>query len=199
MLRRLYLGFALLFLAGCAGQDVRDSTAPSWVEHRNSLQLLSHWNARGKLALRTSESAESATILWRQQGENTELHLSGPIGISATTIHSNGRQMEIRQGDELRTIDISTPGAIALNTGWDLPLQALPYWLKGIPAPGSEVQLLELDPDNDLLLHLQQDDWDVHYKKYEQFGGLTLPTQLQIQRGGTSVRMIIRNWQALPG
>jgi outer membrane lipoprotein LolB len=136
--------------------------------------------------------------LWRQQGQNTALHLSGPIGLSATTIHSNGQKMEIRQDDELRTVDISTPDAIALNTGWDLPLQALPYWLKGIPAPDSSVQLLELDPNNALLLHLQQDNWDIHYKAYEEFDGLTLPTQLQIQRGGTSVRMIIRNWQALP-
>jgi outer membrane lipoprotein LolB len=197
MLRGLCLVIALLLLVGCAGQDRRDSTPLSWAEHRSSLELVSHWNAKGKLALRTSERAESATILWRQQGLNTELHLSGPIGLSATTIHSNGQKMDIRQGDELRTVDISTPDAIALNTGWDLPLQALPYWLKGIPAPDSSVQLLELDSNNALLLHLQQDNWDIHYTAYEQFDGLTLPTRLQIERGGTRVRMIIRSWQAL--
>jgi outer membrane lipoprotein LolB len=198
MLRGPSLVIALLLLVGCAGQDRRDSTPTSWTEHRSRLALVSHWNAKGKLALRTSESAESATILWRQQGQNTELHLSGPIGLSATTIYSNGQKMDIRQGDELRTVDISTPDAIALNTGWDLPLQALPYWLKGIPAPDSSVQLLELDANKALLLHLQQDNWDIHYTDYGLFDGLTLPTRLQIERGGTQVRMIIRSWQALP-
>jgi len=196
MARSLYLILALLLLGGCAGPDTRDTATLSWVEHQASLGQFQYWSARGKLALRTSDRAESATLLWRQQGAHSELHLSGPIGMGATTIHSNGQQMEIRQGDERRVIDISTPDAIARNTGWDLPLQALPYWLKGLPAPREEVQLLELDQD--LLRSLQQDGWSVQYQQYEQFDQKMLPTRLRIQRGDTSVRMIIGNWQALP-
>jgi outer membrane lipoprotein LolB len=200
MFRGLYLALpVLLLLAGCAGQDTRDTGSLSWLEHRGGIQQLSHWTARGKLALRSSERAEAATILWQQQGLSTRLHLSGPMGVSTTTITSDGQQMEVRQGEESRTFDISTPNAITLNTGWDLPLQALPYWLKGIPSPDSPVQRLELDPDRDLLRKLQQDDWEIHYEQYEQFKNLTLPTRLRIQRGATSVRMIIRQWQALPG
>jgi len=121
------------------------------------------------------------------------------MGVSATTITSDGQQMEVHPGKERRTFDISTPDAITLNTGWDLPLHALPYWLKGIPSPDSPAQLLELDTDRNLLRQLQQDDWEVHYEQYEQFNNLTLPTRLRIQRDATSVRMIIRDWQALPG
>jgi outer membrane lipoprotein LolB len=199
MFRALYLALPiLLVLAGCAGQDTREADSLSWQEHSSHMQQLSHWTARGKLALRSSERAEAATILWQQQGLSTRLHLSGPIGVGATIITSDGRQMEVRQGEELKTFDISTPDAIALNTGWDLPLHALPYWLKGIPTPDSPVQLLELDPDRDLLRKLQQDDWEIHYEQYEAFNNLTLPTRLRIQRGDTSARMIIRKWQALP-
>ena len=200
MFRGLYLALpVLLILAGCAGQDTRDTGSLSWLEHRGSIQQLNHWTARGKLALRSSERAEAATILWQQQGLSTRLHLSGPMGVSATTITSDGQQMEVHRGEERKTFDISTPNAIAQNTGWDLPLHALPYWLKGIPSPDSPVQLLELDPDRDLLRKLQQDDWEIHYEQYEQFKNLTLPTRLRIQRGATSARMIIRQWQALPG
>ncbi|RLA43911.1 MAG: outer membrane lipoprotein LolB [Gammaproteobacteria bacterium] len=199
MSRSLYLALPiLLILAGCAGQDTRDTSYPSWPEHRSALQQLEHWTARGKLALRSSERAETATLLWQQQGLSTELHLSGPMGVSATTITSDGQQMEIRQGDEFKTFDISTPDAIALNTGWDLPLHALLYWLKGIPVPESPVQLLELDPDRDLLRKLRQNGWEIHYEQYEQFKNLTLPTRLRIQRGSTSARMIIHDWQAQP-
>ena len=199
MFRALYLALPiLLVLAGCAGQDTRETGPLSWREHRSQIQQLSHWTARGKLALRSSERAEAANILWQQQGSSTRLHLSGPMGVSATTITSNGRQMEVRQGEELKTFDISTPDAIALNTGWDLPLHALPYWLKGIPTPDYPVQLLELDPDRNLLRKLQQDDWEIHYEQYEAFNNLTLPTRLRIQRGDTSARMILRTWQALP-
>jgi outer membrane lipoprotein LolB len=197
MSRVLYLALpVLLIFAGCAGQHTREADSLSWQEHSSQIQQLSHWTARGKLALRSSERAEAATILWQQRGNNTELHLSGPMGISATTITSDGQHMEVRQGEELKTVDISTNDAIALNTGWDLPLLALPYWLKGIPSPHSPVQLLELDPDRNLLRDLQQDDWEIHYEQYQQFKDLTLPTRLRIQRGTTSARMIIRHWQA---
>jgi outer membrane biogenesis lipoprotein LolB len=49
------------------------------------------------------------------------------------------------------------------------------------------------------LLHsLQQDDWEVRYEKYGQFQEFTLPTQLQIQRGATRVKVVISHWQTSP-
>ena len=104
--------------------------------------------------------------------------------------------MEIDRGDEQRSFDISTPDAVRRNTGWDLPIQALPYWLKGLPAPEIEVQTMELDPARDLLQKLQQDEWQVLYQDYQDFHGYTLPTRLRIQRGDTAVKIILRDWQA---
>ena len=92
-------------------------------------------------------------------------------------------------------MDISTPDAIALNTGWDLPLLALTHWLKGLPSPDIKVQRLELDPQTELLRTLEQDDWEIRYEKYGQFKEFTLPTRLQIQRGATRVKVIISHWQ----
>ena len=92
-------------------------------------------------------------------------------------------------------MDISSPGAIVENTGWELPLSALPYWLKGIPSPAYPVESLELDPQTQLLSKLQQDSWEIHYGKYEQFQQFILPTRLDIQRNGTSARLIIRQWR----
>ena len=187
----------LFLLAGCAGQDSRDAAQGGWAEHRGRLQILRQWTASGKLALRTSDRAESATLVWQQHDHNIRLRLSGPMGAGATTIDSDGRQVNIRRGDELRKLDISTPEAIVLNTGWDLPLQALPHWLKGIPSPDYQIQFLELDPENNLLRRLRQDDWEVRYEQYDQFAGFTLPTRLRIQRGATRVRVIIRDWRIL--
>jgi outer membrane lipoprotein LolB len=118
--------------------------------------------------------------------------------MGATTIHSDGQTLEIHQGDEHRTIDISNPDAIVLNTGWDLPLQALSYWLKGIPAPDSKVQRLEPDPQTELLKSLWQDDWEVNYQRYKQFQGFTLPARLQVQRDKTRAKIIISDWQTSP-
>jgi outer membrane biogenesis lipoprotein LolB len=42
-----------------------------------------------------------------------------------------------------------------------------------------------------------QDGWQVDYQEYRQFQDLTLPTRLQISRGATRARLIIRQWTAL--
>jgi outer membrane lipoprotein LolB len=195
-LRTLYL--LLLLVAGCTGLDQREPTSAGWQAHNQQLATLQQWTASGKLAVRTANAAESAGLVWQQHGQDTHLQLSGPLGVGATTIYSDGQRLDIRQGDEHRTLDISTPDAIRLNTGWDLPLTALTHWLKGVPSPDSKVQKLALDPETDLLQTLQQDDWEVRYEKYEQFQGFTLPTRLQIQRDTTRAKVIISNWHTSP-
>ena len=185
----------LLLVTGCAGSDRREATSAGWKQHSERAQQLQHWTARGKLALRTSEASETAGLTWAQRGEYTEVHLAGPLGVGATPLNSDGSQLEIRRGDEHRILDISSPGAVALNTGWDLPLQALPYWLKGIPTPDYDIQEFTLDPETELLRTLRQDGWEILYQEYRQFQGLALPTRLQIQRQDTRARVLIRQWQ----
>ena len=196
--RYLTLYLLLLLVAGCAGLDQREPTSAGWQAHSQQLATLQEWTASGKLAVRTAHAAESAGMLWQQHDQNTHLQLSGPLGVGATTIYSDGQRLDVRQGDEHRTLDISTPDAILLTTGWDLPLLALTHWLKGLPSPDSKVQQLKLDPQTELLQSLQQDDWEVHYEKYEQFQEFTLPTRLQIQRGKTRAKVIVSHWQTSP-
>ena len=105
----------------------------------------------------------------------------------------------VRQGEDTRSWNLSDPDALVRSTGWDLPLGALPYWLKGLPAPEMEIQDMELGVDPALLRMLQQDDWKITYETYADYGSLRLPTRLQIHRRDTSVRLIIRDWQVAPG
>ncbi|NCF18085.1 MAG: outer membrane lipoprotein LolB [Haliea sp.] len=184
-----------VLLVACAGPGTRTPQPQDWTRHSAQLAQLEHWTASGKLALRTAERSESATLHWRQQERESYLNLSGPMGVNATTVHSDGQRMEVSQGDERNSFDVSTPDAVQRNTGWQLPVQALPYWLKGLPSPDLEVQSLELDPDRNLLLRLQQDDWQIHYQDYQEFQGYTLPTRLRIQGRGTAVKIILRDWQ----
>ena len=194
---RLALSLFVLFLTACASPGTRQSAPTDWEQHSARVQALTQWSASGKLALRTPDRSESANVMWQQLGAHTRLQLSGPVGFNATTILSDGQHMEMRQGDSVRRWDISSPDAIAQNTGWDLPLQALPHWLRGLPAPDTDIELMELDPDQVLLQRLKQDDWEILFETYEQFEGITLPTRLRIQRGETKARMIIRDWQAI--
>jgi outer membrane lipoprotein LolB len=188
-----------LVLSGCAAFREDTPTGRDWQAHSAQLAALREWTASGKVALRSAEAAESATLLWRQQGPETDLQLQGPLGVGATAIRSDGRQLEINRDGERRVLDISTPDAIRASTGWDLPLQALVHWLKGLPSPDSTVQDIDLDPDTGLLEHLSQDGWEIHYMQYGEFGEFTLPRHLQIRRGMTEAKVVISHWKTVPG
>jgi outer membrane lipoprotein LolB len=191
-------GVLLVFLAACAGQQIDLPRDKNWLEHSARLRGLTHWSAEGKLALRTPEQSESASLNWHQTGVITRLQLSGPLGAAATTLYSNGQTLEIRQGEELSTWDLTDTNALEQKTGWDLPLLALPHWIKGAPAPDIDIQQMQMRPDLALIETLRQDNWEIRYETYAQFGTFTLPTRLHLRRGDTTVRLIIRDWQISP-
>ncbi len=188
----------VLLLSACAGQPPAPSAQGNWDEHSARMKALTSWDAEGKLALRTPTQSESANVQWQQQGDTTRLKLNGPLGVAATSLYSNGRILVIRQGEESSTLDLADPAALRRSTGWDLPLLALPHWIKGIPAPDLEVQHMETGPDPALLQVLKQDGWEIRYEAYANFGGLNLPVKLRIQHLDTTVRLIIHNWQVAP-
>lgn len=184
-----------LLLAACATQQALPPGNASWQQHSDALRELTRWSAEGKLALRTPDQSESAAINWHQTGVITRLQLSGPLGAAATTFYSDGKTLEIRQGEEMRSWDLTDSKALSRNTGWDLPLRSLPHWIKGLPAPDIDIQQMHMGPDQALIETLKQDDWEIRYEAYATFGAFTLPTRLHIQRDDTTVRLIIRDWQ----
>lgn len=186
----------LLLLTACAGLPESTRGTQAWNEHRARLDALDHFTASGKIALRTAEQAESASLVWQQQGAASHLQLSGPMGLAATTIDSDGRQLEIRRGEEYSRWDIDDPDMDG-TPAWNLPLKALPHWLKGAPAPGLPLHSLQLDDQGQLPQQFQQQGWTVVYESFGSFESFQLPTRLRVFRHETSARIILRQWQDL--
>jgi outer membrane lipoprotein LolB len=195
MLRLTSLLLAAL-LTACASQPTPLPPPGSWALRSAQLQALTHWRAEGKLALRSDARSESARITWEQKLLNSRLQLSGPLGVNNTVMESNGHTLTVYQGEQATRIDISTPEAVERNTGWRLPLGALPHWLKGVPAPNYPV--FDIQSDNQLLQNFRQDGWQVSYTQYQEFAGYTLPTRMDITQDDTRVRVLIRHWNTNP-
>ena len=86
---------------------------------------------------------------------------------------------------------------LAPGSTWDIPLGALVYWLKGIPAPGMPVEALQFGPQGGPPVMLRQDGWTVRYSDFANFQGYTLPTRLEAEREDSSARIILREWRDL--
>ena len=178
-----------LLLASCADQPKRTSNDTSWQNRATQLKALTHWKASGKLALRTQDKSESASLQWEQSDNVTQIVLSGPLGLSATSIQSDQSSLTIEQGGQTQHYDIS---AGTTHTAWDLPVQALPYWILGLPAPGEPVQEQIIEQNS--LRQMTQLGWTVTYEDYGQFDQYILPTRMKIERSSTRARLLIRHW-----
>ncbi len=188
----------LLALAGCAAMPAPDRASQVWEEQRAALAVHSHWKSSGKSAVRTAEQAESASLLWQQIGEATHIRLSGPMGISATTVDSDGQLLEVRQGDDYSRWNLDDP-TLAEDGGWKLPLRSLPHWLKGVPDPDLPLETLELDDNRQLPPQIKQQGWTVEYQQFSRFGEFLLPTRMEVYRGETRARILLREWGDFPG
>lgn len=194
-LKSLLFVLLIAHLGGCAGTSVQPEVSADWPQHLQQLQALSSWRATGKVALRSASAQETANLIWQQSGAATQLQLSGPFGAGATQVYSDGHQLTVEQGDDKRTVDISTPTAVLANTGWDLPLRSLPYWLKGMPDPTGEADHLATDPGTGHLTQLQQFGWNIRFEQYRSHPASALPGRLLLVKDDTRVTVLIRQWQ----
>lgn len=173
-----------------------DETA-LWQAHEASVQPLVDWVASGKAGYRLPDDAGSANLRWRQQGEHSELQLSGPLGAGAVTLDTVGPLLRLTRDGIERLYPADAAPWLGGETLLPIPVRALGYWLRGVPAP--DLPLEQLDTRDGLARTLAQGGWLIDYQDYLQTDGYRLPRRLHIEapQAGLSLRLILRDW-ALP-
>jgi outer membrane lipoprotein LolB len=184
-----------LLVTSCADIVKQAPNTPNWNQHVEQLSAVTRWNASGKLAIRTETQSESASLSWQQNGDNTHILLTGPLGLGATSIDSDRNTLQVRRDGDTKIFDISSAAASEAAMGWDLPLQELPFWIRGLPSPNAPVEAQVFQQN--VLQQLQQQGWTITYENYALFDHLTLPTRVTIERNDTRARLIIRDWSDL--
>ena len=180
----------LLALAACGHAPLRPVPPPA---DAAALAAIEHWQASGRIAVRTAQDGFSAHFDWRQQGPRAQLGVRGPFGAGAARLSVDPDTIRVESGNEpplevLAPFDALEPQLVA-RLGFPLPLAVLRYWMLGIPAPSPEVQ--GAAPAFD------QAGWHVvasGFGAVERAPG-SLPGRLELSRGSTRIRVIVDRWQ----
>ncbi len=193
-LLRLLLPLSLLVLAGCAPlKPPPDTTA--WESHKRAILDLNQWRLEGKLGYRGPGDNGSARVNWHQQGDAFELLISGPFGAGAARIRGDSSHAVLSQSGRE---DIEAPDPARLTArifGWELPVQAMAAWARGVPAPGLEHQQLTFN-DRGRLATLSQHGWHLTFEEYGEHDGLVLPGRIRGSDGNVAFTLVIKRWQA---
>jgi outer membrane lipoprotein LolB len=189
---------AALWLAGCATSPKTDggvsqSERTARYESRAAVvESLDHWALDGRLAVSDGEDGGSGQLEWRNQPGLSELDFRGALGRGAwqLDIQPHRAVLNLANGETWQAADVST--LVRDHVGWDVPVDSLSWWVRGLAAPGP-VDQRHIDVEGRITL-LSQNGWDVEYKKYKEFSGLALPTRLDARSGRQHVKFIMRDW-----
>nr|WP_254774270.1 lipoprotein insertase outer membrane protein LolB [Marinobacter sp. AC-23] len=97
-----------------------------------------------------------------------------------------------------RDLSFWRPGSlIKAATGWQLPLQSLTWWIRGLPAPDGDFRLL-FDDKGELAM-IRQAGWEIRYDRWHQPQGdkPALPARVTALKEKKRVRVVVSSWQEL--
>jgi len=204
LFKRLRLGLlngALgLLLTACASQPAPQAII-NWDSHQLSLARLKTWNLDGKLAISTIDPQgkafrQSANLNWRQSPDQYTLHLSGPFGQGSTIIKGGEQGVSLAQAGQ-NTLHAATAEALLQQTlGYSLPIEALYYWVRGIPSPNSVPDRLSKS-ENGSLASLEQLGWQLSFSRYTSLEQWPLPGKIIANKGPVRITLIIKQWKLL--
>jgi len=192
---RCLLVVSVLGLSACAGQPKTFSSKEHgvWQWRQQQLGELNQWTFNGRVAVRDAQAdGWNASLSWRQKDEHYDIKLSGALGQGGVRIHGNGGQAVMEAADQPPQMAESPEALMQAQLGWYVPVRSFKYWLKGQPGP----QAYERDVDHlGRLARLQQDGWEITYKRYARVNGIELPRKLELSNHRLRVRLVIDQWR----
>jgi outer membrane lipoprotein LolB len=193
--RSLSLVALLLLVSACATRPPPAiGTAPesAWLAHRASVETLTDWQIRGRVAIRRDDDGWHADFDWQQRGDRYRLRLRGPFGQGAIELQGGPLGVWLKRQDQAPVYAGSAERLLREETGWDLPVVGLGDWLRGLPV-AQEPAAFDWDGQG-RLQSLRQDGWSIDYRRYRGVGERQLPDRMQLLRDSLLVKVVIDEW-----
>jgi outer membrane lipoprotein LolB len=208
---RLMLAAAVAALAACAGQPVRQAppiaaaAALSAQEAREiALQADPEWSLAGRVALSNGRQGGSGRLDWQQASARYAVSLSAPVTRQSWRLSGDpgGAVLEGLEGGPRHGTD---PGQLLReSTGWEIPVAALPEWLRGVRAPTQGPATMVFGADGRLAT-MEQGGWRIAYADWrlpattEEPGApaaapVALPHRIEATRDMARVRLVVDAW-----
>ncbi len=201
VIARVLLLFSIaLILSACATapESLRRHSA-LWPARQQALAGLQSWHLQGRLALKSEDEGIQLGLRWQRQGRRHRIHLFGPLGSGQARLELNEAGAVLWDDKGQRHEGESGQALLYRVTGWLLPVDALVFWVRGLPWPDLPSQA-RWDAQG-RLRELMQDDWNVGYQKYQRFQQYDLPTSVHILRqanddvAALEVRLVVDVWR----
>jgi len=192
----LQLIFIALVLSGCAHQAPKAPLiSQDWANHKAQVDAIDNWQAIGKLAVKVPNDGGNASIKWQQIGRAYHIDLSGPFGSGKLTIDGQPNSVTLTEADQPPKTAKTAEELIRKNSGWNIPVTQLAFWVRGLPDPNSKVTRFTPNAQG-LIGELEQLGWKVTYGDYlaTSKDGLAMPGRIVAEYKDVRLTLAVREW-----
>ncbi|MGL6258134.1 lipoprotein insertase outer membrane protein LolB [Vibrio sp. WXL103] len=200
-LKPLTLVVLITMLSACSSLP-ESQTSVEWQSHQQQLQAISRYQASGKLGYIGPDQRQSLNFFWRYEDGVSQLNLRTFLGQSVLNLRSDqngttlttmdGERFEGRNGQQL----------IWQLTGLNIPVDALPDWLLGLPTNADSFILNEENTLESLDKLLNTQSWRLNYSAYSDASlasqTIPLPSRLSMNSDETKLNIVISKWVLNP-
>lgn len=202
------LTLVALILGGCTSlqidplpEGLTEQPPADWSVTSARRDQFRHWELTGKLAVRQPSDSGTAVInYWKQDRQTYELALSSSfLGMGRTTLEGVPGFIELTLPDGERYQSGDPEALVSAATGWQLPIDSLAWWIRGLPGPEGDFRLFF--DDQERLAVIRQLGWEIRYDRWEEFIDAypPLPARITAVKGEKRVRVVVTSWRQTDG
>lgn len=164
----------------------------------DALRAQPAWSFQGRVAVSKGRNGGSGRIDWQQQARQYVVSLSAPVTRQSWTLsgdsgNRSGRLDGVeggpRQGEDAQQVLLEA-------TGWDIPVNQLPDWVRGLVAEGATAaEQIDRDAEG-RPRRVRQMGWDIQFLDWYPAEGdrPVLPRRIEAVNGDGKVRLLVDGW-----
>lgn len=187
-----------LLLAACSSTPVKPLAEAGILWQARQLQLaqIQQWQLNGRTVITQGKEAWNANLYWQQNQDQYHIKLLGPFSLGGVELTGNEHSATLTLDDGQQISAANAESLLAETFSWQLPVNALHDWVRGLPYAKASYQTLELDDYGRITL-LTQQGWQIKFLRYTTAEGLSLPSKIFITHPDISLRIVISQWDEL--
>ena len=187
-------------LPACTPRSIRPAAAPDVARGEQMLsaretQLFERdqFDLAGRIAISDGKDGGSGRFDWQQRGLAYSLRFVAPVTSRGWRLESQPGQALLLETNGAVRVANSAEELLQRELRWNLPADALRYWVLGMRAPGAESEV-EFSDGGQLAL-MRQSGWEIRYVEFDDSQDPPLPRKLFARSGEHQVRISVRKWK----
>jgi len=181
---------ASFLLSACVSVPLQ--TDPSTIQ----LSEKQNWFLKARVAIKTPEENVSANLEWRNDSDDFDFHIYGLFGATYTHLIQQDDKATLKLPEDKIYYSDNAQRLMRQNLGWDFPIDALSFWIKGLPS-GKAEESLTRDPQGQLQ-NIKFRDWKVEFSRYQSYSGYLMPRMIKATHPQMSLRIAVKKWNFTP-